>query len=248
MTSSFSASHLILAAVALVVGLALGGLMPRSEVRGLRDRVAELEARDCEGGGGGNVGQQIASALRSGRGWSRAPSPGSAPSPGREPGRPQGASGAEDVGGEPEGALPPGGGRSEGREPRPGGLSGDRVDEVMDALDMRRAQARQALREQAQLSGEQELAVDAAVEEMNVELQELALDFVAEMEATGGLPDRRQSMLFARDTIDVLVTAEDAIWNTLDPSQREQVDPTALDPTSYVDGTVVQTLGQLEAP
>ena len=120
------------------------------------------------------------------------------------------------------------------------------MDQIHDALELRHTQARQALSEQARLSESQLQHVDRIVEDMNADLAALADGFVAHIQETGGQPGRRESMLFARDSIDVLVSAEDELWGSLEPGQREGIDDAALDPMSYIDGTVIDALSALD--
>jgi hypothetical protein len=52
-------------------------------------------------------------------------------------------------------------------------------------------------------------------------------------------------MLFATDALDVLVTADDTLFSTFDEELRAELDPTALDPFSYVDESVVESIVRL---
>lgn len=243
-SSSFTTSHLIFGVIALVAGLALGGLGPRSELRALQQHVTELEQRDCRGGGS-QMGREIASVLRGGGWGSGGPTP-------------RGGSGAGEPTGDPEPTDDPADEPVEGDDngqasleiiggPDPEDVDLDAsMDQLHDALQLRRAQARRALIEQARLSDSQLDQVDAIVEDMNADLAALADGFVAHFQETDGQPDRREGMLFARDTLDVLVTAEDELWGNLEPGQREGIDDAALNPTSYIDGEVVEVLRSLE--
>jgi hypothetical protein len=232
MASEFGAKHLVLAAVALVVGLAVGGLGPRSEVRTLRAQVRELKEREC--GSPSRVGREIASVFQ-GRPWeddlpeapAPAPAPVAAPGPAPEPsGGVQIRVGDDEVVAEDDEQLE------------------ESLEMVREAMDLRRAQARQALVEagadEAQLQ-----QIDAAVQDMNADLAALADDFVATIREFGE-PDRRETMLFARDTLDVLLEAEDALWNAMSDDQRQAMDDAALDPFSYIDGGVVETFMELD--
>lgn len=223
MASRFSAQHLVLAALALVVGLALGGLAPRSEVRALRAQVEELKQREC--GSPSRVGREIAQVFQ-GRPWEDdlpAPVPAPVPDPvplepSEAPEEPEDLEDLEDL----EASL----------------------EVVSEAMELRRTQARQALIEGG-VHDDQLQAIDAVVADMNADLAALADQFVADLREFGE-PDRRETMLFARDTLDVLLEAEDAIWNGLDPEQRDQLDEAALDPFSYVDAGVVETFMELD--
>ncbi|MBX2802878.1 MAG: hypothetical protein KTR31_34670 [Myxococcales bacterium] len=237
MNRSFTASHLILAAVALVVGLALGGMAPRGESRALRAQVAELQARECSRGPG-VIGTQVANALR--RAPSEAPSSGDArtkvvmpPPEEPEPEEPAENTDDDDFVYFEDGNY----------EEQPDDSD---LNRMIDAMEMRRRQARQALREQADPTEEQEAEIDAIFDDMNSELATLAGDFVQVFQEAGGAePDRRESMLFARDAIDVLIGTEDALYDVLDPDQAQGMSPEASDPMSYIDGEVVRALREI---
>src|SRR5262249_5204063 len=116
----------------------------------------------------------------------------------------------------------------------------DAAQHMKDALDLRRAQAQAALREQAGATDEQMDQVDQIVAGMNADLESLATDFVA---ASGqGEPSRHDLMVFASDTLDVLINTEESLGTVLDEDQIHQLTADALDPTAYVDGGVVDVL------
>ena len=116
---------------------------------------------------------------------------------------------------------------------------------IKDALALRRAQAMAALKEQAGASDEQMKSVEGAVDAMNGNLRALAEEFVATIEE-GTEPSRRDMMLFAADTLDVLIETEDALYQALPEGQRESLDDAVLDPTSYVDASVIDVLSALD--
>ena len=113
-----------------------------------------------------------------------------------------------------------------------------------EAMELRRTQARAALAE-AGVSDEQLSSIDEAMDRMNQDLSALTETFVATVQE-GGEPDRREMMMFAADTLDVLLEGEDALYGVLDEEQRADIDDAALDPFSYIDGGVVDALMQLE--
>jgi hypothetical protein len=223
-----TAQTLLVGAVLLVVGLVLGGLGPRQEARQLRVALAAAEDVECVDRAA--VTRQIAGVFQ---------------------GRPLDAQ-------LPEGAAPDGDGEDAPGERvivvgGDGGGAPDTEAEPQDpeeavrvakqAMELRRAQARAALAE-AGATEEQLAAVDAATKAMNAELVVLAEEFVGTLEA-GEEPERRAMMVFASDTLDVLITAEETLYQTFDAETVEGLDETALDPLSYVDGEVVEQLVQL---
>lgn len=216
--------HLLLAAVALILGLVLGGLGPRGRVRDLEQRVTELRRTQSR-----DVGRRIFGEVFA----PRVDAPPDAP-----PAEP-----------EPDAAEPdpsPAPDPSPGAErPRVRGPDVAEAQRMKDGLDLRRAQAAAALREQAEATDEQMDEVDRIVADMNADLTSLAEEFVASVNA-GEEPTRRDMMSFAADTLDVLMATEDALTGVLDPAQLEQLDDKALDPTAYVDGTIVDVLSQLD--
>ena len=229
MAREWAAKHFVLAAVTLVVGLVIGGLGPRAEVRSLRAQLEEIG--DAPRGRG--VGRDIASMFR-GRPWE-----GSVPEdpPLAEDGterkpRPKQADPADPEAEDAEG------------EPIVDGTFDENAARMKEAMEIRRAQAIAALREQADASDEQMAAVDAIVGDMNADLQALAEDFVAT--AREGEPSRRDLMVFASDTLEVFIGTEDALYEALPEDQRDEISQEALDPMSYVDGGIVDVLSELD--
>jgi len=215
--SDLGVKHLFLAALALILGVVVGGLGPRSEVRDLSNQLAEQPA-DCSPTAG-SVPRELSEMLR-GRPWEDAP-PRSAPEPRSEP--------APD----PIVVVP----------------EEEEADEslliMQETLDLRRSQAFAALEQEAAASDEQLDTIEDAIDTMNDDLAALAEGFVVDLQEQGE-PDRHEIMVFARDTLDVLLSADDALYNTLDSDQRTNVEPAALNPFSYVDSRVFERLGEIE--
>lgn len=212
--AEWRAKHLLGAAGALVVGLAVGGLGPRAEIRSLRARLAAAEEQAPPER---DVGREIAQVFQ-GRPWEPPETPPPAP----------------DAPADPPPAEPAGPVES--------------LDAVRDAMDIRRTQARAALQQQADASDEQMASVDAIVADMNADLRDLATDLVERFRESEGEPERRELMMFAADTLDVLIGAEEALAEALTPGQREALDEQALDPLSYVDGSIVELLAEIDRP
>ena len=87
--------------------------------------------------------------------------------------------------------------------------------------------------------------IDDAVARMNDDLAALADGFASQI-VEGEQPNRRDAMIFAADTLDVLIEADDAIWSTLSPEQQEIAQEEAIDPLSHIDSTVVEPFLALE--
>jgi hypothetical protein len=224
---------MLVGAVLLVVGLVVGGLGPRQEARQLR-KALEAAPEACTDDG--NLARGIASVF-SGR-----PLGGQLPQPGSPAADAPAAT--EDLS-TAEGA--PGEVVSEGDEPeaRAPDIDPDEAVRIAtQAMAMRRAQARAAL-EEAGATEEQLAKVDAAVTAMNTELLSIAEEFVTGME-DGAEPDRHDMMVFASETLEVLLTADETLSGTFDPEVRAALDEAALDPFSYIDGPLVEQLVRLQ--
>lgn len=225
---------LVAGAVGLVVGLALGGLAPRAEIRSLNDKVEALEdGSNCKSRG---VGRELASAFQ---------------------GRPMRAAldadeaDAIDRAQEDEADVEEGGedgvrfefnvgeGEEQSQDPE------QAIQLAKDAMELRRSQARAALDEQVRPSDEQWDAIDAAVEKMNGDLRSLAGEFTSTLQ-DGQEPTRREAMIFASDTLDVLLDADDAIWDTLSDDQRAAVEDEAIDPLAHVDPALLDLFLELD--
>jgi hypothetical protein len=224
------AAPMIAAAVALMVGLVVGGLGPRAELRALRAKVDAAEA--CRT----SVDAADLAGVFSGRPWSNGPRPDAPPIDDAEPAV---APPTEIDVDEPSDLEP---------EPTPtpseGGPVIPELDAAREAMTLRSRQAWRALDEQANPTPEQREAIEAAIGAMNDELIGVADELVARMEA-GERPERRDLMIFAADTLETMISAEDAIYESLTPEQREAVDPEVLDPTAYVDASILDALDAL---
>lgn len=226
-----SAVQVLLAVFALLVGLVVGGLGPRAEVRSLEKRLAEAE--ECPNS---TMGSEIANVFR-GRPWDGAKAAPAVPNP--EP-TPDGEEPVEE-GTKVQWSFDSGKASSEG-------MTKDEIDESIDlareAMELRFTQAREALVQDADPSDEQLAAIDDAIASMNSDLTDLATELTTTL-ANGDEPGRRETMEFAADTLDVLLSAEDTLLSTLDEDQRASLQTESLDPMSYVDPSIVDILGQL---
>jgi hypothetical protein len=216
---------------ASVLGLVLGGLGPRSEVRALKAQLEEVET--CETSG---IGRQLASAFQ-GRPW-------------------QGRGEDTEVRVERAPEVQP---VAEGREATPqiqldfGGEDGGPQPEDMeqgmemmrDAMSLRQTQARAALDEEASPSDEQWDAIDGAIQDMNADLQDLAGELVDTL-GSGQEPTRREAMLFAADTLDVMLEADERLYESLTPDQRENMAEDVIDPFAHIDPGVVDIFMELD--
>jgi hypothetical protein len=224
--SEFGPRQLVLIGIAIVVGLVLGGLGPRSEVRALREEIATRGDEACDDR---RVGREIASVFQ-GRPWEpseQTERPVTAPAP------------APAVEAPSDGVVEIQIENDDGPDP-------ESIGAMRDAMELRRTQAEAALREQAGATDAQMRTVESIADGMNEELHTLASEFVETVQASGGEPTRHELMVFAADTLDVLLAAEEQMYSAFDAEQRAAVDEEATDPLSFVDGRVVEVLAELD--
>jgi hypothetical protein len=236
MTSGNVVRGLAGAAVALVIGLALGGLGPRAEIRGLKKQLAGTQ--ECETRG---VGRELASAF-SGKPWEAALDKDEVAALDRVRADDHADDGDED---DPE----EGGMTVEWTIGDDGEFDPEDLEQGMqmakDAMSLRQAQARAALDEQAQPSDEQWDAIDDAMNNMNADLNDLAQEFVDTL-VDGEEPSRRDAMIFAADTLDVILEADDSIFGALDSDQRSAVEDEAIDPLAHIDPELLNIFLELD--
>ncbi|MEN0062890.1 MAG: hypothetical protein AAGA48_12120 [Myxococcota bacterium] len=239
----FSASHLVLAAIALLVGIGIGRFSPQSELRRTKQALAVAEARRCDDAGA--VGRQIAEALGGrpvvdlpeDRGPRQADVPLASPKPSEEPAvEPNAIVAGEGDGSDFELDF-------NGFDDLSPEEQSDRLGAIRDAVAMRKAQARQAFIEQVDPTDAQLTVLEDVVAEMNDALVDEAATFMDTVRE--GDPTRREGLEFARNTIDVLLDAEDGLRDSLTDDQLDQADPEALDPLGFIDPTLVETLVEL---
>ncbi len=114
------------------------------------------------------------------------------------------------------------------------------------ALEARRTQSRAALIEDAGLDEKQIVAFDEATAAMNAELLALTGDLVTDVQENGP-PSRRDSMQYAAEALDVMISAEDRMNAVLDDDQRADAAAESLDPLSYVDPAIVDHIRELRS-
>lgn len=231
------AMHFLIGVIALVVGIAVGGLGPRAEIRALQARIDEMG--ECEGGS--RMGSEIANVFR-GRPWDED----------REPARKVTRFDPEPHDPPPDAGPPVTDEEKEGfhfeintgDEGEPQNLE-QSLDMAREAMELRYAQARAALVEDAKPSEQQMEDIDASMRRMNDALMGLATDLVDQM-AADTEPSRRDTMLYAAETLDVVLSAEDELRSILSEDQVAALQDESLDPLSYVDPAIVDVLSQLD--
>lgn len=212
---------LVTLAFGIVIGVAIGAVPAENWSSTVASHAKEEARRDCpKSDFSGVVGNMLEDAGR--RNEPVAPAPA-----GREPALPDEA---------PDAAA----------EPVPPPDVEQEVSAAKTALEARRTQARAALIEDAGLDDTQLAAFDEATAAMNAELIALTDDLVADVQENGP-PSRRDSMQYAAEALDVMISTEDRLNAVLDDDQRTDAAPESLDPLSYVDPSIVDHLRELRA-
>ncbi len=235
MASTVGVQTFVVGAGALVLGLVLGGLGPRSELRDAKQDLFDAQ-KQCANSGSAQAGAELARLLTEGV----------------ERRRSEQAPGGADAGSTPAGA--PGANRSvivgEAGGPSTDGAPSGNADEGEDPagltsemLALRSQQARAALIEDADPSPQQLKEIDSAVADMNDQLLQTVQEFADR--ANQGTVGRRDMMTFGSETLDLFVTAEDRMLNSLSVEQRASVRDEATDPTSFVDPQIVAVVKSL---
>ncbi len=224
-----SARSALLVAMALVLGLVLGGMGPRAENRALRVQLSAAEASPCDPQ---TLGNEMAK-IFAGRPWVP---PTAAP---KEPRAPV-------VAPPPAAEEPVVVWVDDETEPQP---DADFIPEgpeaIQDAMALRRTQAMAVIVEDADPDDAQLASIDAAIDDMNDSLFDIAEGFVDPIVA-GIEPTRRETMEFAADTLEVLLSAEDRMRESLTDDQLDRLDPDATDALSHVDPAIVDVLMDLD--
>lgn len=234
--------EIAVAAVALLLGLVLGGLPVRGDLREAEAKVADLEARPCQEG----VGKDLARFFGGARTAPiaeplRPPNPTPGPRELAEANPEAAALAAEIDEAELQIQAETAEGLRDALEER-----SEELELARAALELRKAQARAALIEEADPDGAQLETIDAAYDAMNGELQRIAASLGKQV-LDGGEPDRREAMAFAADALDAMLLAEDEVLGALDPEQRQDLSDGAINPFSHVDPGLVDILLELGA-
>ncbi|MEO0600094.1 MAG: hypothetical protein AAF211_01590 [Myxococcota bacterium] len=120
----------------------------------------------------------------------------------------------------------------------------DSFEAIADTVALRRAQSRQALIERIAPSDEQLDVIDEAYAVMNDALIDEARILLEA--GRDGEPTRRDGLEFARNAIDAVLDAEDQVLDVLTDDQLDEVDPELVDPLSFLEPDLIETLTELE--
>lgn len=234
-----TAVQILVAVFALVLGLVIGGIGPRAQVRSLEQQLAE--ANECPTS---TMGSEIANVFR-GRPWEDEQRPRRRVRKIETP-DPKPVAESAEAGEEPkddEGGIRFEFGDGE-KTMTPDELEAN-LDLAREALEIRYAQAREALLQDADPTPEQVQAIDDAMGRMNDDLLTLAHELTDTVNS-GEEPTRRDTMAFAAETLDVLLQAEDDLRGALSEDQIGALQDESLDPMSYVDPALIDVFSELD--
>lgn len=236
MAAGAGVQSFVIGAGALVVGLVLGGLGPRAELRDTKQQLFDAQ-KQCANSAGSQAGVELARLLTEGveRRRTEQAAAGSSEAPAPQAGAGAGGPSSVEIGATPTNERPAGANGAEG--------SDDQVALTSEVLALRSQQARAALIEDADPSPEQLKQIDAAVADMNDQLLQTVQAFADR--ANQGPITRRDMMTFGSETLDLFVTAEDRMLQSLSIEQRASVREDATDPTSFVDPQIVAVVQSL---
>ena len=223
---------IVAAALALVVGLFVGGLGPRAELARTRKELDEARLAATRAGGSNGVLPFALGGLLSQAGRGQ-PGRGTPPRfqvpPHQEP----------VVGGEAAPAP------TEAQEGADGGRGVNGTAEAFAvakaAAALRASQYRSAFAEAARLSPEADSALSAVVAEMNQELGKAATEIGAQLASRTRLAPRDMADIGAR-VLDVYRRADDRFKASLDQQGREALDKTDFDLLTQIDLGAVEGL------
>lgn len=227
---------LIAAALALLLGVVLGGLGPREDLRAAEARITELEAKECER----PVAEGFAALLAAGAASRGGPS-------GDRPEDPPTPEAQREDGARPDAPPEEAPEADEPRSDVPVSGEARSLDSARAAMEIRRTQARAAMIERADPDDAQLAEFDDALDDMNDELFGLADEVTARL-AAGETPERRELMTFAAEALDIVLVADERVQASLSEEQLEALDDAAVDPLSYIDPQILDLLQGLDAP
>lgn len=233
--------YLVIAVIGLAAGFILGGLGPRGEIRTLETQVAELQKKLDEKPKGLGLANMIKGLPTSSarRFDDKARSEGVKPAdkkseaialaPAKAP-----TAQKEDAPAEAPEAVAEGDDLdADGGNPMER-FGEERMDEAKTVMEARRAQARAALMERADLEDWQEEQFDEAIDGMNDQLEDFVVEF-ADILASGEEPSRREAMQMAAGVLDIVLETDAEIGGILNEDQLQAAGDEALDPLSYLD-------------
>jgi multidrug efflux pump subunit AcrA (membrane-fusion protein) len=231
--------EIAIGAVMLLLGLIAGGVGPRAELKSMMQTVQAVDAERCKNTFGTDLATFFGAAQQGGLPLVQPPPPPRPPPPsaGDDPAVAEALERLE----EEEAAA-----REQGlRDARAALENTEQLDLARSALELRRAQSRQALIESADPDERQLEAIDTAYAEMNATLEGLAAG-LSDMVLSGEEPDRRRGMEFAADALDAMLLAEDRVLGALEEDQRAELGREAANPFNHVSPALIDALTELD--
>lgn len=222
----------LLVAVALALGIVLGAWQPRNELRELRAEADALRAELARSGRGQAI-SGVQSLLQDGLTHRERPEP--TPKDAPSEAAPEAPDPTDEAAAPPEEALP---------EEAPADLAQTQA-AMEEMLEARRAQALAALTEQADLDEQQTAQVEALMDEMNAAMRSHVDGFVQQVLSQGDV-ERHDMLVVAADMLDTVIVTDEKMQALLGDELYDSVDPEAVDPLSYVDGSTLSSLAQLQ--
>jgi hypothetical protein len=221
-------------ALSLVAGVLVGTMSQRPELRRAEQRIAELEDRDCSRRG---IGRGLAAALH---GQPRAMvEPDQVPEQ-EDHAQDEDAAAEEDA----EEITFDFDFGEDGEEFDEEDLA-EQLDLLVTAQDLRRAQARAALVEQADPTDTELIAFDDAITRMNTDLKGLTDELLEQVNTDEDIT-RHDMMTYAADVLDIMIEADEAIVASLDEDVVQDIEDEAIDPFSHIDPEIISMLGGLD--
>jgi len=221
--------------LSLLAGVLAGVLSQRGPLQRAEDRASELEERDCSPKKG--LGRGLAAAMHGQPLQMVEPQEPSTPEPFEDEIDPAAAELAAEL---DEAAAEVGEELAEEVDDVAAEL-----DLLMTAQDMRRAQARAALVEQADPSDDELASFDESMEAMNDDLLDISREFVDSVEDIEDV-SRRDMMVLAADVLDVMIEADEAAERSMPGVDLADIDDEAVDPFSYIDPSILEVLVELD--
>jgi hypothetical protein len=222
----------VMAAAAFVLGLVVGGLGPRQEVRELRRELFELEKS-----GGGLGGSALARMMTERLTRPEAQRDGPVSGDDRD---------LAEVLAEAQDAEPTAGEPAVVTDPPPAkAFDPTELEAVREGMLLRASQARTALDQELDPTEEQTAAVDAAIDTMNDRLVDLSYALQEQLRA-GGEPERPAVTRLVADVLTTMADAEDALRATMSPDQQAAVGSEMTDPLNFIDPAVLDVLAEID--
>lgn len=122
------------------------------------------------------------------------------------------------------------------------------LEAVSLAWELRRAQAKQALVEEAELSEEESEMFEKIVSEMNdtlrEDIQEMVESLQERFKTDKTPPSPREAIRWANVMIDTMIGTDDALLEFIPLSDRQGITPQNIDPTTYVNPDIFEPMAE----